>query len=73
MVVSDQSPKIGRHRKRPAPSPNAFAYTLDDSRAMGGPGKAKTYELAKEGRLKLLHVDGRTLVEGDSLRALLQT
>ena len=61
----------GVGRARPDPSPNAFAYTIEDARAMGGPGRTKIYELAKGGHLKLIHVGGRTKVEGDSLRALL--
>lgn len=60
-----------RERARAEPSRNAFAYTIEDAQKMGGPGKSKMYELAKNGRLKLIHVDGRTLVGGDSLRALL--
>jgi hypothetical protein len=60
-----------RERVRAEPSRNAFAYTIQDAQKMGGPGKTKMYELAKEGRLNLVHVDGRTLVSGDSLRALL--
>jgi hypothetical protein len=38
---------------------------------MGAPGKTKIYQLAGSGRLKLLNVDGRTMISGDSLRALL--
>ncbi len=39
---------------------------------MGGPGRTKIYELAKKGHLKLVRIDGRTLIEGDSLRNLLK-
>jgi hypothetical protein len=39
---------------------------------MGGPGRTKTYALAAEGKLRLVRVAGRTLVDGDSLRALLR-
>ena len=60
-----------RRRARSAPSPNAFAYTLEDARLMGGPGRTTIYELAKRGELKLIYVGGRTKVDGDSLRALL--
>ena len=38
---------------------------------MGALGRTKVYELAKCGKLKLLRVAGRTLVDGASLRALL--
>lgn len=60
-----------RRRARPAPSPTAFAYTLEDAEAMGGPRRTKIYELAKRGELKLIYVGGRTKVDGDSLRRLL--
>jgi hypothetical protein len=49
----------------------AHAFTIPDAQAMGAPGRTKIYELAKCGKLKLLHVAGRTLVDGASLRALL--
>lgn len=39
---------------------------------MGGPCRTKLYELAASGHLKLVKVAGRTLVDGDSLRALLR-
>ncbi len=60
-----------RKRLRAAPSPHAHAFTISDAQAMGAPGRTKIYELAKQGQLKLLHVAGRTLVDGASLRALL--
>ncbi len=61
-----------RHRERPAPLPNALAYRVDEVPLMGGPRRTKLYELAAAGKLKLVKVAGRTLVEGDSLRALLR-
>jgi len=60
-----------RRRARPAPSPNAFAFTLEDAQAMGAPGRTKIYDLANSGELKMIKVAGRTLIDGDSLRALL--
>lgn len=60
-----------RGRARAEPSRNAFAYTIEDAQAMGAPGKTKIYQLAESGRLELLHVDGRTMINGNSLRALL--
>jgi hypothetical protein len=60
-----------RNRARPSPSPNAFAFTIADAQSMGGPGKTKIYEMAKSGELKMIRVAGRTLIDGDSLRALL--
>jgi hypothetical protein len=69
-VVADlQHPK--RRRARAAPSPNAMAFTLEDAQAMGAPGRTKIYALAKQHKLKLLKVAGRTMVDGQSLRALL--
>jgi hypothetical protein len=60
-----------RRSRRAAPSPNAFAYTIADAQAMGGPGRTKIYDLGKRGDLKLIKVAGRTMVDGASLRALL--
>lgn len=60
-----------RKRLRAAADPMAHAFTIPDAQSMGAPGRTKIYALAKEGRLTLLHVAGRTLVKGDSLRALL--
>jgi hypothetical protein len=60
-----------RSRRRPAPVKNAYAFTIADAQAMGGPGRTKIYDLAKVGKLKLLRVAGRTMVDGASLRALL--
>ena len=60
-----------RGRLRAPPSPDAWAFTIRDAQAMGAPGRTKLYELAKAGELKLLHVAGRTMVCGESLRALL--
>lgn len=54
------------------PSPAAFAYRIKEVQLMGGPGRTKIYELAKKGYLKLIRIDGRTVVEGDSLRNLLK-
>lgn len=59
-------------RERPPPLAHALAYRIDEVAQMGGPGRTKTYQLASEGKLKLVRVAGRTLVDGDSLRALLR-
>jgi hypothetical protein len=69
--LSSKTPKT-RERARAEPSPNAFAFTITDAQKMGAPGKSKIYELAASGRLKLFNIDGRTMVDGDSLRALLK-
>jgi hypothetical protein len=65
--------KRQRGRARAAPSPNAFAYTISDAQSLGAPGRTKIYSLAKAGRLTLRKIDGRTLIDGDSLRALLKS
>jgi hypothetical protein len=67
---TDENPRK-RERARAEPSRNAFAFTIEDAQAMGAPGKTKIYQLAESGRLKLFSVDGRTMISGDSLRALL--
>ena len=54
------------------PMPNQLAYRIPEVRRMGGPGKTKLYELARQGKLRLVRVGGRTLVDGDSLRTLLR-
>jgi hypothetical protein len=54
------------------PSPDAFAYRVKEVQLMGGPCRTKVYELAKKGHLKLIRIDGRTVIEGDSLRKLLK-
>jgi hypothetical protein len=61
-----------RGRARAAPSPDAIAFTIHDAQSLGAPGRTKIYELAKSGRLTLRKIDGRTMVDGDSLRALLK-
>jgi len=53
------------------PSPYAFAYSIDEVKQMGGPGRTKTYELVNRGVLKSILVAGRRKIVGDSLRALL--
>jgi len=38
---------------------------------MGLPGKSKIYEMIADGTLKTVKVGGRTLLKGDSVRAVL--
>lgn len=54
------------------PLPNALAYRVKEVQLLGGPCRTKVYELAKKGDLKLIRIDGRTVVEGDSVRNLLK-
>jgi hypothetical protein len=58
-------------RHGPPPYPDALAYTVGHACRMAGFGRTLLYKLAKEGKLRLLKVAGRTLVCGDSLRALI--
>ena len=63
--------KPARVKRRPAPRPDAIAYRLDELQELGGPGRTRAYELAAQGKLRMIKVGGRTLVSGDSLRDLL--
>jgi hypothetical protein len=72
MPAATENPAVRRKRRRASPDPAAFAFTIPDAQAMGAPGRTSIYKLAKQGRLKLLRVAGRTLVDGDSLRTLLR-
>jgi hypothetical protein len=69
---STMTEKRQRGRARAAASPNAFAFTIRDAQSLGAPGRTKIYALAKAGRLTLRKIDGRTLIDGDSLRDLLK-
>lgn len=60
-----------RKRLRAAADPMAHAFTIADAQAMGAPGRTKIYELFKSGKLRKVNVAGRTMVDGNSLRALL--
>ena len=68
---AERRARASRKRDRDAPPANAFAFRVDDACAMGGFGRTTAYELVKRGELKLLRVGGRSLICGDSLRALL--
>ncbi len=69
--VIEAGRKAPLRRLRAPADPMAIAFTIPDAQSMGAPGRTKIYDLAKEGKLKVLHVAGRTLVCGVSLRALL--
>jgi hypothetical protein len=67
-------PKRSRVTRRPRvmQQPNAIAFTIAGYQSVGGCGRTKVYEMAKQGLLKLFKApDGRTLIDGDSGRALL--
>ena len=49
-----------------------LGYTLNDATATSGLSRSTLYRHAKAGRLRLARVGGRTLVIGESLRALIE-
>lgn len=55
----------------PPPPANALAFTVPDTCSMARLGRTTIYKLVKDGRLRLVRVNGRSLICGDSLRALL--
>jgi predicted DNA-binding transcriptional regulator AlpA len=60
---------------RPATAPRSTAtapltYTLNDAVAASGLSRSTLYRHGKEGRLRLVKVGGRRLVDAASLRAL---
>lgn len=65
------STKVKRIRRRPAPDPQAFAYTVPDAIRIGSLGRTNLYRLMASGELKFVQIGGRRMVVGDSLRALL--
>jgi hypothetical protein len=67
--TEQSKPKI---RRRAAPSPNAFAFTVRDAQAMGAPSRTTIHGLIKAGILQTVDAPGcPLLIAGDSLRALL--
>lgn len=57
---------------RPLAPADALAFRVNDARIHAGLSRTTLYKLINDGRLKALNVAGRTLIEGDSLRALLR-
>ena len=53
------------------PAVDTLAYTMESASAACGLSRSTLYRHAKAGRLRLLRVGGRTLVDAASLRALL--
>ena len=74
-IVTEQSKpteKRTRQRTSRAPArPDQIAYTIAQVQEVGGPGRTKVYELVAEGKLKMVHVCGRSRITGASLRLLL--
>jgi hypothetical protein len=50
---------------------NAIAFTVQAACALSGLGKTKLFELMRTGTLRRIRIGGRTLIAGDSLRAML--
>lgn len=57
---------------RPVAPPNAMAFRVNDACVHAGISRTTLYRLITNGQLKALNVAGRTVIEGDSLRALLR-
>lgn len=55
---------------RSVPRPDPLAYTLNAATAASGLSRSTLYRHSAAGRLKLVRVGGRTLVDAGSLRAL---
>lgn len=56
-----------------SPPPTAhepIAYRIEDAMRVIGLGRTSLYALANEGKLRMVKVAGRTLVDAASLRAL---
>lgn len=55
----------------PSRNPAALTHTLNDACSVSGLSRSTLYRHAAVGRLRLVRVGGRTLVDAASLRALL--
>ncbi len=58
--------------RRPATRPAALTHTLNDAAHITGQSRSTLYRHAAAGRLRLVKVGGRTLVDAGSLRALVE-
>ena len=54
----------------PKPVPPPLTYTINDAAAASGLSRSTIYRHAAAGRLRLVRVGGRRLVDAASLRAL---
>lgn len=57
--------------RRPEPFPDALAFTILDGCRVAGISRATVYRLFDEGKLRRVKVRNRSLIDGDSLRALI--
>jgi excisionase family DNA binding protein len=66
--------RVEAHRRRRGdlPPTDAIAFRIDDACRLSGLGRTTLYGLVRAGRLRLLRVGGRSLIDGDSLRSLLR-
>jgi excisionase family DNA binding protein len=57
-------------QRRPHPVPTQLTHTINDAAHIVGLSRSTLYRHAAAGRLRLVKVGGRTLVDASSLRAL---
>jgi hypothetical protein len=62
---------VRSRRGKPPPFRDALTFTLPDASTLSGLSVATLRRRAADGALRLVRVGSRTLVHGDSLRALL--
>lgn len=58
-------------RPKRAQPPHSLTFTVASACELSGLGRTTIFELMREGRLRRIKVGDRTLIDGDSLRALL--
>lgn len=68
LMHSDKTPLCSAPQRSKAAAP--LVYTLNDAAAASGLSRSTLYRHGKEGRLRLVKVGGRRLVDAASLRAL---
>jgi excisionase family DNA binding protein len=61
------------HRPIEAPSVERLAYRIPDACRAVGIGRTSLYRLVSEGKLRLVKIAGRSLVDAASLRDLVKT
>lgn len=62
-----------RAPRQPKPKPDPLVHSINDAVQISGLSRATIYRHGKAGRLRLVKVGGRTLVNAESLRTLLAT
>ncbi len=69
-----QARRVEAHpcRRGDLPPADAIAFRIDDACRLSGLGRTTVYGLVRAGRLRLIRVGGRSLIDGDSLRRLLR-